>query len=321
MRLERDIKAEENITGRIIDIIAPVGKGQRGLIVAPPKTGKTVMLQHIAHAITANHPEHHPHRAAHRRAPRGSDRDAALGEGRGGLLHLRRAGDAPRPGGRDGHREGQAPGRAQEGRGDPARLDHAAGPRLQHGGAGLRQGAHRRRGRQRPAAAQALLRRGAQHRGRRLAHHPRHRADRHRQPHGRRDLRGVQGHRQHGDPPRPAHVREAHLPGHQRQPFRHPPRGTADRAGDPAEDLGAAQAAVSRWTISRRWSSCSTRSRPPRPTRTSSTRCAGAEPPAPLRARRAAPISGILARFPLETSRPAQVAGPGDTELNRKDPR
>ena len=57
MRLERDIKAEENFTGRIIDIIAPIGKGQRGLIVSPPKAGKTVLMQHIAHAITANHPE------------------------------------------------------------------------------------------------------------------------------------------------------------------------------------------------------------------------------------------------------------------------
>ena len=57
LKLERDIKAEENITGRIIDIIAPIGKGQRGLIVSPPKAGKTVLMQHIAHAITANHPE------------------------------------------------------------------------------------------------------------------------------------------------------------------------------------------------------------------------------------------------------------------------
>jgi transcription termination factor Rho len=56
-KLEREIKAEENITGRIIDIIAPIGKGQRGLIVSPPKAGKTVMLQHVAHAIVANHPE------------------------------------------------------------------------------------------------------------------------------------------------------------------------------------------------------------------------------------------------------------------------
>ena len=59
MRLERDIKGEENITGRIIDIIAPIGKGQRALLVAPPKSGKTVMMQHIAHAIAANYPEIH----------------------------------------------------------------------------------------------------------------------------------------------------------------------------------------------------------------------------------------------------------------------
>ena len=57
MPLERDIKSEENLTGRILDIFAPIGKGQRGLIVASPKSGKTVMMQHIAHAITANFPD------------------------------------------------------------------------------------------------------------------------------------------------------------------------------------------------------------------------------------------------------------------------
>ena len=57
MKLERDIKSDENITGRIIDIISPIGRGQRALIVAPPKSGKTVMMQHICHAITANSPE------------------------------------------------------------------------------------------------------------------------------------------------------------------------------------------------------------------------------------------------------------------------
>ncbi|MBS1197625.1 MAG: transcription termination factor Rho [Proteobacteria bacterium] len=57
LHLERDIRAEENITSRVIDMIAPIGAGQRGLIVSPPKSGKTVMLQHIAHAITSNHPE------------------------------------------------------------------------------------------------------------------------------------------------------------------------------------------------------------------------------------------------------------------------
>ncbi len=60
MRLERDgVKTEENITGRVIDIIAPIGKGQRALLVAPPKSGKTVMMQHIAHAISANYPDIH----------------------------------------------------------------------------------------------------------------------------------------------------------------------------------------------------------------------------------------------------------------------
>jgi transcription termination factor Rho len=59
MKLERDIKSEENITGRVIDLIAPFGKGQRALLVAPPKSGKTVMMQHIAHAITANYPDVH----------------------------------------------------------------------------------------------------------------------------------------------------------------------------------------------------------------------------------------------------------------------
>ncbi|MGE7087902.1 transcription termination factor Rho [Achromobacter xylosoxidans] len=57
LRLERDIKSEENLTGRILDVFAPIGKGQRGLIVASPKSGKTVMMQHIAHAITTNYPD------------------------------------------------------------------------------------------------------------------------------------------------------------------------------------------------------------------------------------------------------------------------
>jgi len=57
LKLERGNGTTEDITSRIIDMTAPIGKGQRALIVAPPKTGKTMMLQTIAHAITANHPE------------------------------------------------------------------------------------------------------------------------------------------------------------------------------------------------------------------------------------------------------------------------
>lgn len=49
----------EDITSRVIDLVSPIGKGQRGLIVSPPKAGKTVMLQNIAHSIAVNHPECH----------------------------------------------------------------------------------------------------------------------------------------------------------------------------------------------------------------------------------------------------------------------
>lgn len=49
--------AQENLSGRVIDLVTPIGKGQRGLIVAPPRTGKTVLLQTIANSITENHPE------------------------------------------------------------------------------------------------------------------------------------------------------------------------------------------------------------------------------------------------------------------------
>ncbi len=48
---------KENLTGRVLDMLCPIGKGQRGLIVAPPRTGKTMMLQSIANSVTANHPE------------------------------------------------------------------------------------------------------------------------------------------------------------------------------------------------------------------------------------------------------------------------
>ncbi|GJM07559.1 MAG: transcription termination factor Rho [marine bacterium B5-7] len=57
LRLERGNGSTEDITARVIDLTAPIGKGQRGLIVAQPKAGKTMMLQNIAHSITANNPD------------------------------------------------------------------------------------------------------------------------------------------------------------------------------------------------------------------------------------------------------------------------
>ncbi|QEX19886.1 transcription termination factor Rho [Hypericibacter terrae] len=57
LKLELQDPTKKDLTTRVIDLIAPLGKGQRALIVAPPRTGKTVMLQNIAHSISANHPE------------------------------------------------------------------------------------------------------------------------------------------------------------------------------------------------------------------------------------------------------------------------
>ena len=57
LRLEQDNESAENLTARVIDLISPIGLGQRGLIVSAPKSGKTVMLQQIAHSIVANNPD------------------------------------------------------------------------------------------------------------------------------------------------------------------------------------------------------------------------------------------------------------------------
>ena len=57
LNMEIDDPTIKDSTNRVMDLIAPLGKGQRALIVAPPRTGKTVMLQNIAHSITSNHPE------------------------------------------------------------------------------------------------------------------------------------------------------------------------------------------------------------------------------------------------------------------------
>ena len=56
-KMELELSTSKDLSSRVIDLVAPLGKGQRGLIVAPPRTGKTVLLQNIAHSITANHPE------------------------------------------------------------------------------------------------------------------------------------------------------------------------------------------------------------------------------------------------------------------------
>jgi transcription termination factor Rho len=56
-RLRLEAPGTQNLSGRIMDLLTPIGKGQRGLIVAPPRTGKTMLLQSIANSVTQNHPE------------------------------------------------------------------------------------------------------------------------------------------------------------------------------------------------------------------------------------------------------------------------
>ena len=84
----------KDMTPRVIDLIAPIGMGQRALIVAPPRTGKTVMLQNIATALAANHPEVFLLvLLIDERRPEEVTDMSRDGEGRSRRLHLRRAGD------------------------------------------------------------------------------------------------------------------------------------------------------------------------------------------------------------------------------------
>ena len=195
LQMEIEKPTNKDLTGRVIDIVAPLGKGQRGLIVAQPRTGKTIILQNIAHSVTANHPEcylivllidERPEEVTDmQRSVKGEVISSTFDEP--ASRHVQVA-----------EMVIEKAKRLVEHKRDVVillELDHAIGPRLQHRRALVGQGSDRRRGRERAAAAEAILRRRAQYRGRRLAHHHRHRSDRYRQPHGRSDLRRVQGHR------------------------------------------------------------------------------------------------------------------------------
>ena len=101
-RLELEHESS-NMTTRIIDLLTPIGKGQRCLIVAPPRAGKTVLLQDLAHAITANHPEVALIVLLIDERPEEVTDFQAVGEGRGRLVDFRQARHHPCTGGRDGH--------------------------------------------------------------------------------------------------------------------------------------------------------------------------------------------------------------------------
>ena len=96
-RLTLECSGQNNLAIRLIDLIAPIGKGQRGMIVAQPKAGKTTLLKNIANGISANHPDCAPDGTAHRRAARGSHGYAKKHPGRGTLFHIRRAARASYP--------------------------------------------------------------------------------------------------------------------------------------------------------------------------------------------------------------------------------
>ena len=169
LRMEVDDPTGKNLLPRVIDLVAPLGKGQRALVVAPPRTGKTVMLQNIAHSIATNHPDaflivllidERPEEVTDMdRSVRGEVISSTFDEPASRHVQVaemviekakRLVEHKPR-------------------RGHPAGFDHAPCPGLQHRGAVLRQSPDRWCRRQRVAASEALLRRSPEHRGRGLS--------------------------------------------------------------------------------------------------------------------------------------------------------
>jgi transcription termination factor Rho len=200
LRLETDASG---LTTRIIDLVAPIGKGQRGLIVAPAKAGKTMVMQAIANAITTNNPEVHLMVVlVDERPEEVTDMQRAV---RGEVI----ASTFDRPA--DDHTTvaelaiERAKRLVELGHDVVVLLDSITKLGRAYNLSAPAQWSHplRRRGQRGAVPAEEVLRRCSQHRGRRVADHPRHRARRDRFAHGRGHLRGVQGHRQHGAQARP----------------------------------------------------------------------------------------------------------------------
>ncbi len=171
------MRSDDNISSRIIDLIAPIGKGQRALIVAPPKSGKTVLMQHMAHAITANNPDVHLMVLLVDERPEEVTEMQRTVQGRN---HRLRPSTSPLT--RHVQVAEMVIERAKrlvELKKDVVILLDSI-TRLARAYNNVvpssRQGPVRRCGLQRPAAPQALLRRSPQRRRRRLADHHRHRA-------------------------------------------------------------------------------------------------------------------------------------------------
>ena len=166
LRMEYDDPTKKDLSARVIDIVAPVGKGQRALIVSPPRTGKTVLLQNIAHSITRNHPEcylivllidERPEEVTDmQRSVKGEVISSTFDEP--AARHVQVAEMVIE----------KAKRLVEHGRDVVILLefDHPPWPGLQHSRSVIRQGAHGRRGCQCVAASKALLRRRAKYRGR-----------------------------------------------------------------------------------------------------------------------------------------------------------
>ena len=233
--------AQDNLTARVLDMMTPLGKGQRGLIVAAPRTGKTMILQNIANSIAANHPEialivllidERPEEVTDmQRSVKGEVVTSTFDEP--ATRHVQVA-----------EMVIEKAKRLVEHKRDVVilldsitRLARAYNSIVPPSGKVLSGGVDS----QRAAAAQAVLRRRPQHRGRRLAHHHRHRARGDGLAHGRRDLRGVQGHRQQRDRARPEDGGQARLPRRRHQQERHAQGGAAPAQGGAEPDLDPAQ--------------------------------------------------------------------------------
>ncbi len=176
--------SRDNFSGRVMDLLTPIGKGQRGLIVAPPRTGKTMLLQSIANSVTTNHPDvnlivllidERPEEVTDmQRSVRGEVISSTFDEP--AARHVQVA-----------EMVIEKAKRLIEHKRDVVilldsitRLARAYNTVVPPSGKVL----IGRRRFQCPAASEALLRRSAQHRRRRIAHHRRYRPRRYRQPHG-----------------------------------------------------------------------------------------------------------------------------------------
>ena len=211
-----------NLSARVLDLLTPIGKGQRGLIVAPPRTGKTMLLQTLANSITANQPEvilivllidERPEEVTDmQRSVNGEVISSTFDEP--ASRHVQVA-----------EMVIEKAKRLVEHKRDVVilldsitRLARAYNTIVPPSGKVLSGGVDF----ERIATAEALLRCSAQHRRGRQPDDHRNGIDRHRQPDGRRNLRGVQGNRQHGNRTGPQTRRQARLPCYRHQSVGNP---------------------------------------------------------------------------------------------------